>query len=158
MARRQVRRARALHLAGVRLQGNDQTRHYLDCSAPRSFFVSFRLSTLTGGAAIDNARPVYESMTRLELPLDGVRCRRSSRTRRTCRVGTYAGDTSIYGRIALWSKRPPGVRSYDLVRYRATLRTYNEDCHLVHQRPRSECNRPYRRRTGWAHEMSRSQT
>jgi hypothetical protein len=123
------------------------------CSPSRPFFIAFRLSTLTASAASSDARRVFKKMTRFELPRSGVRCRRDSRTKRTCRVSEYFGDSVIYGRVVLWSKRPPGVRTYDLTRYRATLRIYDEYCHLVNKRPFSECDDPYKKRSGWTYQV-----
>ncbi len=123
------------------------------CSPPRPFIITFRLSTLTASAARSDARRVYKKLARFTLPRNGVKCRRNSRTKRTCRVGTYLGDSVIYGRVALWSKRPRGVRTYNLTRYRATLRIYDEYCHLVNKRPLSECDKPFKRRSGWTYQV-----
>jgi len=123
------------------------------CSPPRPFFVAFRLTTLTGSAARSDARRVYKKLTRYALPANGAKCRRLSRTKRTCKVGTYLGDSVIYGRVVLWSKRPRGVRTYDLTRYRATLRIYDEYCHLVDKRPLSECDDAYKKRSGWTYQV-----
>jgi hypothetical protein len=122
------------------------------CSAPRPFYITFRLSTLTAAAARYDARRVFKKLA--GSPTGGkVKCRRKSRTKRTCTVGTYLGDTLTYGRVVLWNKRPRGVRTYNLTRYRATLRTYDEYCHLVREQPLSECDDPYQRRSGWTYEV-----
>jgi hypothetical protein len=123
------------------------------CSPPRPFFITFRLTTLTASAARADARRVYKKLTRFALPANGVKCHRNSRTKRTCRVGTYMGDAVIYGRVVLWNKRPRGVRTYDLTRYRASLRIYDEYCHLVNKRPLSECDKPYKKRSGWTYQL-----
>ena len=123
------------------------------CSGLRSFYIRFRLSTLTAADARANARRAYKKLTRFSLPANGVRCRRNSRTKRTCKVGTYLGDSVISGRVVLWNKRPRGVQTYDLTRYRATLRIYDEYCHLVRNRPLSECERPYKKRSGWTYSL-----
>lgn len=124
------------------------------CSDPLPFYIRFRLSTLTTADARSNTRRVFTKLTRFALPRDGLlRCRRNSRTKQTCRVGTYIGDSVIYGRVVLWNKRPRGVRTYDLTRYRATLRIYDEYCHLVNKRPRRECDKPYKKRSGWTYRL-----
>jgi hypothetical protein len=64
----------------------------------------------------------------------------------------YLGDALIHGRVVLWSKRPRGIRTYDLTRYRATLRIYDEYCHLVNKRPLSECDKPFKKRMGWTYQ------
>jgi hypothetical protein len=115
------------------------------CTAPRPFLITFRLATLTGSAARSDARRVYKKLTRFGLPRSGAKCRLLSRTKRSCKVGTCLGDALIYGRVVLWNKRPSGVRTYNLTRYRATLRIYDEYCRLVNHRPRSECDKPYKK-------------
>ena len=52
----------------------------------------------------------------------------------------------------LWQKRPPGVRTVNATRYRATLRIYDEYCHLVNNRSLAECDDPYKQRSGWTYE------
>lgn len=123
------------------------------CSAPRPFYIRFRLSTLTPSQAGLDARRVFRKMTRVSLPSNGVRCRRNSRTRRTCKVSTYIGDWVIYGRVVLWNQRPRGVRTYDLTRYRSSLRIYDEYCHLVNKRPLSQCDEPYKKRSGLTYRL-----
>lgn len=122
------------------------------CTAPRPFFVKFRLTTMHRADALSEASDVFKGLAGEALEPD-VRCRRVSRTRQSCRVSGWAGDTSVYGRITVWRKRPPNVRTYDLVRYSAKLRIYNEYCHLVNKRPRSECDRPYTSRSGWTYKL-----
>ena len=123
------------------------------CSAPRPFYIRFRLSTLSSSQARSDARRVFKRMTRVSLRGNGVKCRRNSRTRQTCKVSTYIGDSVIYGRVVLWNQRPRGVRTYDLTRYRASLRIYDEYCHVVRKRPLSECDEPYKRRSGWTYRI-----
>jgi hypothetical protein len=124
------------------------------CTPPRSFFVKFRLTTLWNGDALTEASDAFAAMT----SSDGVdladvyaTCHRLSRTRKRCRAETWVGDSLIYGRVTVWRKRPPGVRTYDLVRYSAKLRIYNSYCHEVDHRPRAECDRPYKSRSGWTY-------
>lgn len=123
------------------------------CSPPRPFFITFRLTTLSGSAARSDARRVYKKLTRFALPRSGAKCRRLSRTKRSCKVGTYLGDALIYGRVVLWNQRPSGVRTYNLTRYRATLRIYDEYCHLVNKRSLSECDKPYKKHAGWTYQV-----
>jgi hypothetical protein len=123
------------------------------CSPPRAFSIRFRLSSLTASEARSESRRVFRRLTRASLPADGVRCRVVSRTRKSCRVSTFLGDSLIYGRVVLWNRRPPGVRTYDLTRYSARLRIYDEYCHLVNGRPRSECDEPYKSRSGWTYAL-----
>ncbi len=130
----------------------DMREHMLHedtCSKPRIFYISFRKSTLTSYQARSAAKRVFKKLA-FGAPSNGVgvECRRVSRTKRSCRVGGYYGDTAIYGRVLLWNKRPKGVRTYDLTRYHARLRAYDEYCHLVNKRPRRECDRHFKTRTG----------
>jgi hypothetical protein len=122
------------------------------CTAPRPFFVKFRLTTMHRADALSEATDVFKGMAGEAFEPE-VRCRRVSRTRQSCRASGWAGDTNVYGRITVWRKRPPNVRTYDLVRYRAKLRHYDEFCHLVNKRPRSACDRPSKSRSGWTYEF-----
>jgi hypothetical protein len=129
------------------------------CTPPRPFFVKFRLTTMWNGDALTEATDVFAALTAgegIELENIFTSCHRLSRTRKRCRASAWVGDVQIYGRVTVWRQRPPRVRTYDLVRYSAKLRIYDEYCHQVNHRPLSECDKPYKSRAGWTYKLGQT--
>jgi hypothetical protein len=120
-----------------------------ECTAPLSFSVRFRFATLTKAIARATTRRVLRREFR-DYWLPGynrkVSCRRRSRIRQRCHVSVVVGDVLLWGKVTIYPRRE---RTWEVPYYRATVRIYNEYCHVVNERPLSECLTK-RRRSGRA--------
>jgi hypothetical protein len=118
-----------------------------ECTSPLSFSVRFRFATLTKATARARTRRVMRREFR-DYWLAGynrkVMCQRRSRIRQRCKVSVVVGDVLLWGKVTIYPKRE---RTWEMPYYRASIRTYNEYCHIVNERPLSECVTK-RRRSG----------
>jgi hypothetical protein len=122
------------------------------CSEASDFSVRFRLDTLTRARARSDVRWVMSHQFRdfwRGTSGRSVSCRRSTRTRQRCTVSAFAGDVGIEGTIRIRLRRN---RTWSESYFRGRVTLTNEYCHVVNQRPLSECQTT-RRRSGRVYDL-----